>query len=310
MSKLSSMKMPLTDAQLRKLAKGQGVRVTPSSGASAYDIYCSPAKMKRMQRNMTKGKGFTVKLDPDELRENEVEIEGGRINWKKIGRTLRSTAKSIGKFYREDVRPIVGPAIRTAVKTAIEKGIPLAASTLGTLTGNPAMAAAAAPAISKLSKRLAEKGTEKLSKLTGAFGVGAPAATKAVKAKAKKPRAPRAKKTQEPCPVIDDSLYTIEHTEREPLPYRPQLQDNYSNFLNPNHPAMNPTLPTQDNSLPLVPRHMRGMRGKGLYAGKGLFAGGGLYAGQGLYVAERGGAMLTGLPMNPLLPPVDNSTYL
>lgn len=296
MSKLSSMKMPLTDAQLRKLAKGQGVRVAPSSTASAYDIYCSPAKMKRMQRNMTKGKGFTVKLDPEELMENEVEIEGGRINWKKIGKTLRSTAKSVGKFYREKVRPVVGPTIRKAVKTAIEKGIPLAADALALVTGQPEILAAATPAIKKFSKKAAEKGTEKLSKLTGAFGVGSPA-PKAVKAK---PRARRAPKTQTPCPVIDDSLHTIEHTERKPLPYRPQLQDNYSNFLNPNHPAMNPTLPTQDNSLPLVPRHY----GRGLYAGRGLFAGG------GLYVAERGGAMLTGLPMNPLLPPVDNSTYL
>jgi hypothetical protein len=100
-------------------------------------------------------------------------------------------------------------------------------------------------------------------------------------------------------------LYALDHTDREPVAYRPQLQDNYSNFLNPNHPAMNPTLPVADNSLPQVPRVGTMVQGSGLY-------GGGLYAqGHGLYVAERGGSVdfRRGSAMNPLLPQVDNSTY-
>lgn len=294
---MGTMKVPLTDAQLRKLAKGMGVRVCPNSQATAYDFYCNPSKCKKAMRQMTKGKGFTMKLDPEEMDANEVEIEGGRINFKKIGRTLRSTAKSVGKFYRDEIRPVVGPKIRKAVKEAIEKGIPIAAQALGTITGQPGLVAAAQPAIQRAAKKVAEKGTEKLSKLTGAFGV------KQMKGcGTKKKAAPKKKKT---APKKEDSvdLYAIDHTDREPPAYRPQLQDNYSNFLNPNHPAMNPVLPPADNSLPQVPRH--GTKGSGLY-GSGLYA-----QGNGLYVAERGGSVdfRRGSAMNPLLPQVDNSTY-
>lgn len=293
---MGSMKVPLTDAQLRKLAKGMGVRVSPGANATAYDMMCSPAKIKKMSRQMTKGKGFTMKLDPEELQANEVECEGGRINFKKIGRTLRSTAKSVGKFYRENVRPVVGPKIRKAVKTAIEKGIPMAAAALGTVTGQPELVAATAPAVSRFAKKAAEKGTEKLSKLTGAFGV-----KQGQKKPTKKRKAPAKKKATKETSL---DLYAIDHTEREPVAYRPQLQDNYSNFLNPNHPAMNPTLPVADNSLPQVPRAGT-MQGSGMY-GSGLYA-----QGSGLYVAERGGSVdfRRGSAMNPLLPQVDNSTY-
>lgn len=272
---MKSMKLPLTDAQLRKLAKGQGVRVNPSSGCTAYDIYCDPAKCKRMERMMTKGKGFTLKLSPEEMQEN-VEIEGGRINFKKIGRTLRSTAKSVGKFYREKIRPTVGPKIRKVVSEAIEKGIPLAAEAIGAVTGQPEIVALAeTPQIKKLAKKVSKAGTEKLSKLTGAFGM----------AKAEQGGALKMDKS------LAKQIYKMEHT--PPLPYKAQLQDNYSPFLNPNHPGMNPTLPMADNSLPLV--------GRGLYmqTGRGLYAGSGLYMGKGV-----------GSPMDPALPQVDNSTYI
>ena len=150
---MGTMKVPLTDAQLRKLAKGMGVRVCPNSQATAYDFYCNPGKCKKAMRQMTKGKGFTMKLDPEEMDANEVEIEGGRINFKKIGRTLRSTAKSVGKFYRDEIRPVVGPKIRKALKEAIEKGIPLAAQALGDATGTTGMVAAAQPAIQRAAKK-------------------------------------------------------------------------------------------------------------------------------------------------------------
>lgn len=270
---MKSIKLPLTDAQLRKLAKGQGVRVNPKAGCTAYDVWCNAAKCNRMQKMMTKGKGFALKFDPEEMEEN-VETEGGRINFKKIGKTLRSTAKAIGKFYREKVRPVVGPKIKEAVKTAIEQGIPLAGEYLGAVTGQPEIVAAATSApVKRFAKKAAEKGTEKLSKLTGAFGM------------AKVPE-----KTKGGAMKMDKSfakqVYKMEHPKI--IPYKAQLQDNYSPFLNPKHPAMHPTLPMADNSLPLI--------GRGLYVqGKGLFA------------ATTGGAV--GSPMDPALPPIDNSTY-
>lgn len=259
---MQSIKLPMTDAQMRKLGKGGAIRINPTSQCTAYDIYCDPKKCRRMERMMTKGKGFQMKFSPEEMDEN-VEIEGGKINFKKIGRELRSTAKAVGKFYREKIRPVVGPEIRKAVEAAIEKGIPLAADALAIMTGQPEILAASQPAIRRGAKKAAKLGTEALSKLTGAFGM--------VKPK----KAAKKNMTQE-IPKI--------------LPFRPQLQDNYSPFLNPNHPGMNPMLPMPDNSMP------RTMRGKGLFMdGRGLFAGSGM--------------MMSGSPMDPVLPQVDNSTY-
>lgn len=291
---MKSIKLPLTDTQLRKLAKGQGVRVSPSSNCSAYDIWCKAGKCKRMERMMTKGKGFTVKLDPEEMDEN-VEIEGGRINWKKLGRTLRSTAKSVGKFYREKVRPVVGPEIRKAVSTAIEKGIPLVADAIGVATGNPEIVAAAQPAIQKLAKQASKKGTEKISKLTGAFGMKKPSKTKPKKSKMTKPKP---EMEMGGALKVDQGLAKQIHDMEFPkqLPFQAQLQNNYSNFLNPNHPAMNPTLPPPDNSLPIIRSRTHG---KGLYV---MSEGRGLFMGRGMG--------MRGLPNDPTLPPIDNSTYI
>lgn len=296
---MKSIKIPMTDAQMRKLAKGQGIRVNPSSNCTAYDVWCKAGKCKRMEKMMMKGKGFALKFDPEEMDEN-IEIEGGRINFKKIGRTLRSTAKAtakavgstakaVGKFYREKIRPKVGPEIRKAVSTAIEKGIPLAVDALAAYTGQPEIAAATAPVVEKLAKKAAEVGTEKISKLTGAFGMAKPLKMPAVKkGMTKKVFLESTGGAMKMDKSLAKQIYQMEHPKT--LPYRAQLQDNYSPFLNPNHPGMNPTLPMPDNSLPLV--------------GKGMFMGG---SGVFLSARERGGMM--GSPMDPGLPPIDNSTY-
>jgi hypothetical protein len=271
---MKSIKLPLTDTQMRKLAKGQGIRVNPKAGCTAYEMWCDAGKCKKMEKAMMKGKGFAMKFSPEEMDEN-VETEGGRINFKKIGKTLRSTAKAVGKLYREKIRPVVGPKIREAVKKAITEGIPLAGQYLGAITGQPEIVAAAeSPAVKRFAEKAAKSGTEKLSKLTGAFGMAGKGMCD----------------TMGGAMVVDKTarkyLSKIEHPKI--IPYRAQLQDNYSPFLNPKHPAMHPTLPMADNSLPLV--------GRGLFAGNGLFA------------ATAGMGMM-GSPMDPALPQIDNSTY-
>lgn len=277
---MQSIKLPMTDAQMRKLGKGGAIRINPASKCTAYDMYCEPKKCKRMERMMTQGKGFQMKFSPEEMEEN-VEVEGGKINFKKIGRELRSTAKAVGKFYREKIRPVVGPEIRKAVETAIERGIPLAADALAMVTGQPEILAAAQPAIRRGARKAAKVGTEALSKLTGAFGM-------AKTAPAPKKRKAPAKKMMK---SLTEEIYAMENPKI--LPYRAQLQDNYSPFLNPKHPAMHPMLAMPDNSLPIIPGRMGG---RGLYVqGSGLFAGSGM--------------MMSGSPMDPVLPQVDNSTY-
>lgn len=286
---MECMKLKLTDAQLRNLAKGKGVMVKPSpeNTESAYDVWCDPKKAKKMKKAMTKGKGMCLRMTPEELKANDVDItEGGRINWRKIGKTLRSTAKAVGKLYREEVRPEVGPALRRIVKKGIEKGVPFATSALATALGQPELAAATQPFVARLAADIAEPATRKLGKVTGAFGLKTHSDADMPMPMPKKGKG-KGKGKAMPKKMVAPKMTPVPvHSSKEicPVPYKAQLQNNYSNFLNPNHPGMNPALPPLDNSLPIV---ASGSCGRGIFVTRG-----------------RG---VPGSPMDPLLPPQDNS---
>jgi len=273
---METMKLDLSDAQLRKLAKGQGIMLKPAYFNKGHGIQMSAAKYKKLHTAMNKGKGMRLTLGQDELGANDVEMSGGKINWKKLGRQIRGGLKEAGKFYRKEVRPTVGPALEKLTKKGLEVGTKAAVAGLASVTGQPALLAAA-PATSKF---VSEKGTKAISKLTGAYGV---------KKGKKKSSTPTSKITE------------AKSVQQAPLPYKVQLQDNYSNFLNPNHPAQNPRLAQPDNSLP-----RNQIYGNGLFTGKGGYSegGGGYSAGGGGYSA---GGMLSGLPDDPVLSQRDNS---
>jgi len=290
---MQSMNLSLTDAQLRKLAKGQGVIIKPHSmSEGGYGMMMTAVKHRRMMKAHSKGKGYTLKLEPDEMDANEVEIEGGRINWKKIGRQLRSTAKAVGRFYTREVKPTIGPVLKKLVKKGIEKGLPAATTALASLVGQPELGIAAAPYVEKFAEKIAEPATAKIGKTTGAYGM------KKKKKMPKKPRMPKTALTT--AAPLAKQINEMEFPKT--LPYRAQIQENFSGFLNPNHPGMNPTLPMPDMSLPIVRSYTS--RGRGLYArGGGLFM-----SGNGLYV--RGGAINDGMPNDPKLPQRDMSSSI
>ena len=281
---MQSMKMELSDAQLRKLSKGGAIILKPSSCGKGMPVHMSAAKHKKLMTAMNKGKGMRLSLGQDELGENDVEMEGGKINWKKVGRQIRGGLREAGKFYRKEIRPTVGPALKTLTKKGLEVGTKAAVAGLATLTGQPALLAAA-PGASKL---VSEKGTEAIAKLTGAYGV---------------------KKGKKKTTVSSGDKTTLpKSTATAPPPYRPMLQDNYSNFLNPNHPGMNPRLTQPDNSLPRV-----SIYGNGLYSTSGGSALG--YGAMGYGAMGYGGrvaiaqdVILSGLPNDPILGQRDNST--
>lgn len=282
------MNLSLTDAQLRKLAKGQGVIIKPHcmDAEKGYGLMMSAVKHRRMMKAHTKGKGYTLKLEPDEMDANEVEIEGGRINWKKIGRQLRSTAKAVGRFYNREIKPVVGPALKKLVKKGIEKGIPAATAALATLVGQPEIGAVTLPAVERFAERIAEPAASKIGKTTGAFGMKKKPATR-------KKRATSQKTSLTTSAPIAKQINEMEFPKT--IPYRAQLQENFSGFLNPNHPGMNPTLPMPDMSLPIVRSYTS--RGRGLYA-----RGGGLFM--------SGGAINDGMPNDPKLPQRDMSSAI
>lgn len=267
-----SIDMELTDAQLRKLTKGGAIIVKPSMFKKGHMYRVSPAKHRRMMTAVKKGKGYKLQMSPEELEANEVEMEGGRVNWRAVGRTFRRGAQAAAKYYREQVRPEIGPGLKRVVKKAIETGIPALATAGLTAIGQPQLAAAAAPAAARIARKVAEPATEKIGKLTGAYGM---------------------KKGS-----LESQIAKMEYPDI--LPYRPMLQDNYSGFLGPNSPAMNPTLPMPDNSLPL----MRDPHVKVYAKGRGLSLGSGLRLKSGM---GAGDSFRSGLPMDPILPQHDNS---
>jgi len=276
----------LSDAQLRKLAKGGAVIIKPSQCGKGMSMHMSAAKHKKMMTAMNKGKGMRLSLGQDELGENGVEMEGGKINWKAMGRQIRGGLREAGRFYRKEIRPTLGPALKTLTQKGLDYGTKAAVAGVAALTGQPELLAAAPLA----SKFVSEKGTKAIGKLTGAYGVK------------------KGKKVS----MASDKTTLPKSTATAPPPYRPMLQDNYSGFLNPNHPGMNPRLAQPDNSLPRV-----SIYGNGLYnttkggSALGYTSEGGSALGYGMKggrVAIAKDVILSGLPNDPILNQRDNST--
>jgi hypothetical protein len=268
-----SIDMELTDAQLRKLTKGGAIIVKPSMFKKGHMYHVSPTKHRKMMTAVKKGKGYKLQLSPEELEANQVDMEGGKINWRAVGRTIRRGAKAAAKFYKDEIKPEIGPGLKRVVKKVIETGLPALATAGLTAIGQPQLAAVAGPAAARLARRIAEPATDRFGKMTGAYGLKMGAG-------------------------MESTLAAMEYPDI--MPYKAMLQDNYSGFLGPNSPAMNPTLPMPDNSLPLV----RDPHLKVYTKGRGMSIGGGLRLKSGM---GAGDSFRMGLPMDPILPQHDNS---
>ena len=277
----------LTDAQLRKLVSGQGIMIKKECMGCGDMYMLHPMKIRRMMTAMKKGKGMRLTFSPDEMAANEIEIEGGRINFGRIGRAIRKGAAKVGELYREYVRPTVGPALKQLVEKGISKGATKAVEAGLTAVGAPELAAIAGPEIQRgIEKYVTQPASEFIQKKTGAYGIK--------KSMPKKKKNPKPSPKPSPIPksakksMVAEMAMGMAMEQPKQLPYKPKLESNYSNFLNPDAPAMNPHLPLPDNSMMLV--------------GDGIF----LTSGRGIFL--HGGAILnTGLATSPLLPIPDNS---
>lgn len=292
--------LKLTDAQLRKLSMGQGITVKKAMlEGKGYDIKMSDAMHKKIEKMHSGGKCCILKMGKEELEGNGVEIlEGGRINWSGIGRTLRKGAKAAANFYKDHVKDEVGPGLRRLVKKGVEQGLPAVADALVSLSGNPELVSMVDPVVRRLARRASEPVADFISKKTGAFGTKKKKhARKAVR----KAVAPKRMQLETPLADLEKELLTssVEMTPGGPVrPYNIQpphpkfeLQSNYWNFLGPNHPAFTPTLPSPDNSMACMMNQMAKH-----------------YGGKGLFYSKMGGAML-GSPMNPVVITEDNSGF-
>jgi hypothetical protein len=265
---MKQYQLKLKDAQLRDLATGKGIMISPKVAGFGYSISMSPAKHAKMMSAHSQGKSCKLMLSPKELKANGVEVmEGGRINWRGIGRTLRRVGKKAGEFYRENIKPEIGPQLKSLVKRGVEEGLPLAVEGLTALVGAPEIGAVAAPFVRGYARRVSEPFAQAVGRRTGAFG------TKKKKTTKRKKMMPMA------MPVAEAEFVQPAHPKFG-------LQDTYWNFIAPNHPAFNPPLPP-DNVNDGVVGRCGDLRSKMYF--------------------KRGGSMLSGTAMEPILPARDNS---
>jgi hypothetical protein len=265
--------LKLKDKHLRDLASGKGIMISPKmgSGEGGYPISMSPAKHARLMAAHSKGKSAKLMLSPKELKANGVEMmEGGRIRWRDIGRTLRRVGEKAGEFYRKEIRPTVGPALKKLVKRGVTEGLPLAVEGLTTLVGQPEIGAVAMPFVRQYAERISEPVAQAISRKTGAFGVPK-----------KKKKATKRKPAMAPMPKmpVDQGDFV------QPAHPKFRTYDNYYNFIMPDSPAFNPPLPADNIN--------DGMCGMPDLRSRMYF--------------KKGSGMLSGLPMEPVLPARDNS---
>lgn len=268
MKKTGMIHISLTDPHLVKLAKGKGIFVTKSMIMDKdHPVHMVESKLRKMMKNHGKGMKYTLKLSPEELMENQVEMEGGRIHWKKLGRTVWSGIKKAAelgaKAYREHVRPHISEGLKNAVSKGIENLGVAGVDAALTLAGAPELAAIAQNEIRDGVKHfVSEPATEAIRKSTGAFGMKKP------KGKGKKKPSSKSLKQE---------IHDMEYPKQPHPTYK--LKTDSSQLLAYNHPAMAPHYPLPDHSILLV--------GQGLYLhGRGIFLGG-----SGLYPV--------GSPLNP-----------
>jgi len=163
-------KLKLTDAQLRKLAKGKGCQLKPDQIGEGFDICMCNKKMKKMMSARRRGKGVRFSMSPEEMQLN-TQVEGGRISFHHIGKTFKHGVKAASKFYKEKIKPAVGPSLKKAVKQGIEVGIPALVESAAALVGQPELGMAALPYAERLAHKISEPISTKLGRLTGAYGL-------------------------------------------------------------------------------------------------------------------------------------------
>jgi hypothetical protein len=167
------MKLKLSDAQLKKLACGEGVMIHPKHVCeTGHPIALLKRTADTIRSKHAKGKSHILKMTPSEMKMNKISIvEGGRIRWGAIGRTVGKATKKALEYYRQNIRPVIGPSLRKIVKDTAEKVLPKIAETAIGAVAGPETAMLAKPFIERAGQKYAEPITEGVSKLTGAYGI-------------------------------------------------------------------------------------------------------------------------------------------
>jgi len=280
---IKDIHIKLTDHHLKRLALGHGILVHHHLiHSDGHKIYLGTRKHAKLLKNVLKKKGTKIHLDEEEMKANGIHIEGGKIHWKHIGKVLKSGARAVAKVYREHIRPVVGKHIKNIVEEGLTDLATGAVEGALTYAGQPELAAIAAPTIRKGVKNYVTKPTsEFIRKQTGLYEPSGEGMKKK-------------RKSKRHMESLGEEIHEMEYP-KYPEPQVFKLQNNYSPFIAPNHPAFWPTLPYYpDNSIILVGDgfHVK-QKGCGLYVSRG----------------HHGGGIKKGRPTEPIILDLHDNSY-
>lgn len=151
---MESVNLNLTEKQMKKLATGGAIMVSPAMVGGAVECMLNPGKMARMKKNHEAGKKFRLTMDQSELK-------GG--SFKGFMRKLKKGAKKLWQGYKTYVKPSAGPYIRQKLKEGTHAGLEIGAAAL---TGDPEAVAVANAIATELERVIDWIGNQ-----TGAYSV-------------------------------------------------------------------------------------------------------------------------------------------
>ena len=164
-SKLVEINLKLSANQLRKLRKGQSVRVPHTSIAvEGHLFYVKPQTARGLMTAKGKHRGKQIQLSEHEMKASGI--------FDKIKKGFQKVGQEISKGYKEHVKDTpVGEVIRKSVKEGVSKAIkamPAIASTvLSGIPGGSTVAPVVNMALSKVADKYSDKAGEKLVEKTG-----------------------------------------------------------------------------------------------------------------------------------------------
>ena len=156
---MESCKLSLTEKQMKKLASGGAIMVSPGMyGAGEMELTLSPSKHERMKKNHAAGKKYRLQMDSKEMKGGSM-----RSFLRKAGKAVKGAAKKGWEVWQKEYKPTYGPMIRVGLKEGLDAGLQL----LGAMTGNPELVE-----VAKIASMVLAPLVDQLGDYTGGFSVG------------------------------------------------------------------------------------------------------------------------------------------
>jgi hypothetical protein len=272
---------------LGKLRKGKAVRIMSGEGMK---VMVGSSKMKPITKAFSKGKAYTMRLSPEEIKANMEGVMEGKGVFDFLNPVVQPLGSAILSAGSKEAKKQVGKAIGTYA--------PILGSTLGSAAFSGLALAAGQPELvpvaAAMGERLGKAGGKALGKVAQKESdKQIDKYTDKAKTRLKSATTPTTRKAS----VAPPSRTSVSQGERA-LSASPMGAANVESYLSSLTTADLEELLQQRRQAQGPYDYSGGRRVLSPYAdpvGYGLFAGGGLYAsgGRGLYAQNRGTGMIT-----------------